>query len=447
VITGDVRRAIGRAVAAEGLPPADPGLRPTGVPGQYASSVAFAFGERRLHLAARIADRLTQADGIASAEITGPGFITITVTPDALAALPERILAAGPACAASDALNGVTVPAPPAGDPLAEATWEKARTALAAQLTARLAAAAGARVADPGDMERTVSSPDQRAVSGPGDMERTVSSPDPKAVTALGDMERTVAPAEPRQLAIGGEATGRYAPSLAEPFASPQSPETVGSGGFPPGMAPDSRSIRWRPSPSGANPVAGTDADVDAVHSPAPARPSASPSAGAEVALAVAFAGADAVRFALARAVPGRAVAIEPVIIARHVLGNPAYAVRYAHARAASGVRWAATSLPAPLGGPAVPQRRPADPGELVLLDALSWLPERVATAARRGRPDEFARYLEELASATIAALTRVGDPGTARVPPADRLAMAKAAQTGLAAGLGLLGVGAPDRL
>jgi arginyl-tRNA synthetase len=82
----------------------------------------------------------------------------------------------------------------------------------------------------------------------------------------------------------------------------------------------------------------------------------------------------------------------------------------------------------------------------LVLLDALSWLPERVATAARRERPDEFARYLEELASATIAALIRAGDPGTARVP-SDRLAMAKAARAGLAAGLGLLGVDAPERL
>ena len=82
-----------------------------------------------------------------------------------------------------------------------------------------------------------------------------------------------------------------------------------------------------------------------------------------------------------------------------------------------------------------------------MLLDALSWLPERVAVAARRGRPDEFARYLEELASATIAALICAGYPGNARVAGTDRLAMAKAARTGLAAGLGLLGVGAPDRL
>jgi arginyl-tRNA synthetase len=162
------------------------------------------------------------------------------------------------------------------------------------------------------------------------------------------------------------------------------------------------------------------------------------------VARAVAFAGADAVRFSLARAVPGRPVVIEALIIARHVLGNPAYAVRYAHARAASGERWAATSRTVPLERPAVPRHLPADPGELVLLDALSWLPERVAIAARRGRPDEFARYLEELASATIAALICAGDPGPSRVPSGR---LARAARTGLAAGLGLLGVGAPDRL
>ena len=124
-------------------------------------------------------------------------------------------------------------------------------------------------------------------------------------------------------------------------------------------------------------------------------------------------------------------------------MSGDAAVVRYAHARAASGVRWAAT----PGGAEAVPRRPPADPGELVLLDALSWLPERVAVAARRGRPDEFARYLEELASATLATLSTAKHPGSAGAPGSDRLALASAAQAGLAAGLGLLGVSAPDRL
>src|SRR6185437_4607587 len=122
--------------------------------------------------------------------------------------------------------------------------------------------------------------------------------------------------------------------------------------------------------------------------------PTASGNLSRDLAAAISFAGADAVRFWLARALPGRPVRVDAAIMARHAPDNPAYAVRYAHARAASGVRWAA--IPAT---EAVPRRPPADPGELALLDALSWLPERVAVAARRGRPDEFARYLEELAS------------------------------------------------
>jgi arginyl-tRNA synthetase len=356
VISSDVRHAIARALADEGLGPADPGLRPTGTPGQYASSVAFASGEQPRPLAARVATRLEGAVGIARAEVTGPGFITVTVTPEALAALPGRVVAAGDACATSVALRGVRLAAPPAADPLAESTWEKARAALAAQLTARLATAAGATAARPEGVERTLSSPG------------------------------------PEQPAPGGVATVRSKSEKDAPAEDPQPPDT-------------------------------------------------------ELARAVAFAGADAVRFSLARAIPGRSVEIDREEIARHVLGNPAYAVRYAHARAASGVRWAADSRPSTLGRPAVPRHPLAHQAELVLLDALSWLPERVARAARRGRPDEFARYLEELASATVAALICVGYPANARGAGTDRLSLAKAARTGLAAGLGLLGVGAPDRL
>ena len=322
MITRELREAIGRAVAVSGLAPAEPGLRPAGGPGRYASSVAFGLGENPREIAGRLASWLAREPWIAQAHITGPGYLTITVTPGTLTALADRIAEAGPASASSDALRGVTLPAPPAADPLAAATWEEARAALAAELTARLAAAAGATVKEG-----------------------------------------------------------------ATPPATGQRPAT-------------------------------------------------------EVAAAVGYAGLDEVRFSLARFVPGHPVRIEDAIIARHVPENPAYAVRYAHARAASGVRWAAVR-----GAEAGPPRPPADPGELALLDALSWLPERVAVAARRGRPDEFARYLEELASATIVTLSSTSHPGSARAPGTDRLALARAARAGLAAGLGLLGVDAPDRM
>jgi arginyl-tRNA synthetase len=343
VITKDLRLSLARAAAAAGLGPAvDPGLRPTGTPGRYAASVALERASANPRETAQtIASALARDPLIATTDVTGPGYLTLTVTPEALAGVADRVIQAGPACLTSDALAQRPVPAPPPGDPLTAATWEKARAALAAQLTARLAAAAGAPVTDTGE-----------------------------PVTDTGEEERS-------RLAL------------------PANP------GSPGGAAP---------SP---------------------------------VTQAVAFAGPDAVTFTLARAIPGKHLRVDPLVIARRVLGNPAYAVRYAHARAASGLRWVA-SFPASAAGAPCP---PAGPRELALLDALSWLPERVVTAARRDRPDEFARYLEELASVTVEVLIAAPHPGNVTSPGSDRLTLAEAARTGLAAGLGLLGVSAPERL
>jgi arginyl-tRNA synthetase len=267
-----------------------------------------------------LAARLREQLWIATAEVTGPGFVTVTVTHAALARLAIRISHAGPACAESDALAGRTVPVP---GPAGAGDWPRARAALAAELTVRLAAAAGAVI----------------------------------------DPER---------------------PSV-----------------------------------------------------PAPPSPSRGP-----VAEAVAYAGPDAVRFALARTPPGDQPP-EAAVIARHVLANPAYAVRYAHAAAAAVLRWAAALGIRPAG---FTPRLLAEPGELVLLDALSWLPERVAVAARRGRPDEFAGYLAELAARTIEVMST---SSFRKIPDisSERLWLADAARTGLAAGLGLLGIDAPPRL
>ncbi|MCW2893577.1 MAG: Arginine--tRNA ligase [Actinomycetia bacterium] len=366
MISTDLRRAISRAVAAAGFAAAgDPGLRPTGTPGQYAASVALTLGANPRETAAALAARLQAARWIARAEVTGPGYLTVTVTTETLAAVADTITAAGPACVTSDALAGVTVTAAPPADPLAAPTWEKARTALAARLTARLAAAAGATVTDFVAAERN----------------RLTLPPHPSSLDPLG---------------LGVSRT-RSEDSRAEPDAKPQPHVT-------------------------------------------------------EVAAAVAFAGRDAVTFTLARAIPGKPLRIDPQTIARRVLGNPAYAVRYAHARAASGLRWAATSSAADTIGVAE---------AAALLDALSWLPERVASAARRGRPDEFARYLEDLASVTVDILSSASHPGKggplgngpksgtslAGHGGVSQLTLAMAARTGLAAGLGLLEVSAPERL
>ena len=323
MITAWLRRAILTAAGTQ----EDPELRPGGGPGSYASSLPFRLagpGQDPHAVAACLAAALGGEPNIDSAAATGDGYLTVTVTHDALAGLAVLIPRAGEACAASDALGGRTVPAPPAADLAAALDWPQARAALAAELTARLAAAAGAT-----------------------------------------------------------------------PIFSPERP-----------LVP-----------------------------PPPPRP-------APVAAAVSYAGHDAVRFALAHTPPG-AMPPEATVVARHVLTNPAYAVRYAHAAAAAVLRWSAALGRTPA------EFRPrllARTEELALLDALSWLPERVAMAARRGRPDEFAGYLEELATRTLDTMSTSGFTNVSAIS-SERLWLAAAARTGLAASLGLLGIGAPERL
>jgi arginyl-tRNA synthetase len=386
VITAELRRAI---LAAAGPADGDPQLRPAGGPGRYASSLPFRLtrpGQDPRAVAAGMAARLETEPWIATAEVTGAGYLTVTVTPDTLAALAVRIPRAGPACAASDALRGRAVPDPPPADPLTEPTWPRARAVLAAQLTARLATTAGATLFFP---------------------------------------KRTPLP------------------PLAPPF-----PATKENGPVVPAVAQ---------ADADAGPVVSAVAHADAdagpvvsvvAHADAGPVVAAVPHADAEpgpVVSAVAYAGPDAVRFALARMPPG-AAAPEPALVARHVLANPAYAVPYAHAAAAAVLRWAAALGTSPAGFRPRLLAELSGSEELALLDVLSWLPERVAVAARRGRPDEFAGYLEELAARTIDTMNTTGFTTISSIS-SERLWLADAARTALATGLGLLGVGAPSRL
>ena len=201
--------------------------------------------------------------------------------------------------------------------------------------------------------------------------------------------------------------------------------------------------------------TAGPATEGPAVESPAPP--------AGPVAEAVAYAGADAITHALARLLPRGPARVDARLAAAHHLGNPAYAVQYAHAHAASALRQAA-DLGLSRGEAAGFQPRLlAHPREQALLSKLSWLPEQAAGAARRARPDVLAHFLEGLARAyfdcqeTCPAVrpgmlvpdgTDRSSAGRAAVQAAAaRLWLAAAARTALGAGLGLLGVGAPDRL
>ena len=346
MLTGDLDRLLAAetgaapsaVIQAPAWQPAPPGSAPA--PGTYATPIAFRLAGRdpaaALRIAMALAAALRRAGWVRSATVTG-GYVTVTVTPEALARLAVRIATAGPACAHSTALAGMAVPAPPAPDLAAAAGWAQARRQLAAHLTGRLAEAAGARTFPPLDAKR-------QAVPG-------------------------------------------------------------------------------RDSHQATGPVAA----------------------------AIGYAGAGAIRYALARIPPGAPARVDPCHAAARRLDVPAYAVQYAHAHAVSTLRQAA-DLGLSRGEAAeFGTRLLAHPSEQALLGELSWLPERVAGAARRARPDTFARYLERLAGAYFDCHEQCPAvwPGMRTGGPelSARLWLATAVATALRAGLGLLGVGAPDRL
>jgi arginyl-tRNA synthetase len=309
----------------------------------YATSLPFELsrltGDNPADIAGRLAGLIQPVGWISSAAATGGGYLTITVTPAALAGVAVRVARAGAACARSDVLRGVRRDGRPLPDLAAAASWRQAWQEQAAALTGRLAAAAGA----------TVTSQAGRSPSQAG--------------------------RSPRR---------------------------------PPG----------------------------------------------ELAGAVAYAGADAVRYWLARQPAGPAAAPADGLPVTHDLGHPFYAVSFAHADAASVLRWAgdlgaARSAPDERLAAAL-----AEPAELALLAQLSWLGERVAGAARRAAPADLPRYLEELAATWLTCRESCPAlPFGGRAAPRDpagisaRLWLAAATAAALAAGLRLIGISAAGRL
>ena len=186
----------------------------------------------------------------------------------------------------------------------------------------------------------------------------------------------------------------------------------------------------------------------------APLPPDDSPPDDSPVAAALGYAGSDAVRYALLTAAPGWRPGGRVRLPVRYHLDNPVYAVRYAHAHAAATLRQAADLGLARGEAAEFAPRLLSQPAERALLGALSWLPERVAWAARSRRPGEFARYLEELAGTyhdcreSCPALP-FGGRSAPRDPPAiaARLWLVTAAGAAIGAGLALIGVSAPARL
>jgi arginyl-tRNA synthetase len=349
VILADLDRELAAGVAAlvtDGVLPSvaariSPGHtwrpEPGADPASFGTSLAFelaALANRKpADIAARLAGPLASLSWIAAAEVTGRGYLTITVTARALGDTAGQLAAAGSAAGRSTILAGTTASVRPWPDLAAASTWRQAWHDHAAAITGRLAAAAGA-----------------------------------SAIAAK---------------------TGERG-SLRAGAAGSRQPA---------------------------------------------------------VAAAVAWYGVHPVRYGLARTTPGQVSQLRRLLAPGAAHHDPLYPVQQAHTSAAATLRWA-TELSLPT---ADARERTGDllcaPSERALLGLLPWLPVRVASAARRNRPDEIPRYLESVSAAWLAVQQEApGLPFGGRAAPADaatagaRLLLADAVRAVIAAGLAVIG-------
>lgn len=354
-----------RALTARGvLPAAVAQLTPSGTwrpgpdgnPSSYSTAapfeIAWPAGLGPAQVAAAVAGSLRAVPWIEAAKPSGGGYLTITVTHQALAASAARMAAAGRACANSAMLGGTVTSIRPWPDLAAACSWQHAWQLQADAMTSHLAQAAGAAAIVPSSRERA----------------STPTQPDTATRSPVADA-----------VAYFGTASVRYrlARTMPRQQARPGSLQTASRVAASAGMT----------------------------------RPGAYPA-------------------------------------------DPLYPVQQAHAAAASTLRWAADLGLEPAEEADGLGSQLSSPAERALLSQLSFLPVRVAAAARRRRPDEVPRYLEQVSAAWLACrLQAPALPFGGRAAPADpaigsaRLVLASAVAAVLAAGLTLTGITAADRL
>ena len=161
--------------------------------------------------------------------------------------------------------------------------------------------------------------------------------------------------------------------------------------------------------------------------------------------------GADAARYALARASIDQQIDLDLGLWSRQTNDNPVFYVQYAHARISSVLRNAA-DLGLSLGEPDdVVVSELSHPREGDLLRAIGEFPRVLTAAAELRAPHRVARYLEELAGTyhrfydSCRVLPRGDEEPTALTTA--RLWVCAATATVLRNGLAVLGVHAPERM
>ncbi len=159
--------------------------------------------------------------------------------------------------------------------------------------------------------------------------------------------------------------------------------------------------------------------------------------------------GRDAARYALARSSVDSTIDIDLDLLASATNANPVFYVQYAHARAGAVARNAAEYGIS--RDQAFAPETLTHETETALLGLLGEFPRVVAQATELREQHRVARYLEELAAAFHGWYDRTRVTPQGDEPVTDmhrtRLWLNDAARQVFANGLGLLGVGAPDRM
>ncbi|WP_435227022.1 ArgS-related anticodon-binding protein NrtL [Streptomyces sp. Tue6028] len=399
--------AVRRAVDSGELSVAVPARVVVTVPGpggcgDYATNVALQLARPAGRPARQVAEILRPhiggAPGVAGVEITGPGFLNISLGREASAALVADVLARGAGYGHGDALAGQVVELRVPFDTRAE---------VVADALVRIIATQGGR-AEVRHVERV----NLRPVPAPEDRARIAGTPDGRGVAPQDG--RVIAAQDGRGVA---PQDGRVIAAQDGRVVAPQGGRVI--------AAQEGHAVG---TPTGRAEVRHTD--------PVTLRPVPAPEDPAPL-------GADAARWALLHPAPHD----RPRISADHLVqreSNPLFRVRYAHARTRALLRNAAA-----LGYTGAPgDVRDLDRAE-DLLGALAEYPHALRVAATDRTPDRLARHLVVTADALLAVQHTVLPLGDEKPMAAHRarLALADAAGTVLAGGLSLLGISAPDHL
>lgn len=393
--------------------------------GDYATGIALRLarqaGRPAVEVAAELGHRIAAAPGIAAVDITGPGFLNITLEPDTQQRLVRDVLERGEKYGWTDLTRAVE-----------EITYRAdVRAAVIADTLRRIRLSQGTPsrtfcegAADPVWAGLGVRIEAAHAHGRP----RTDVAPVPAADDATTLLRRLgvdatrwgllAAAAHDRPLT---DHPAAHEPAVHEPTAHDRPLTDHPTAHEPTAHEPPTHRPPTGPSPTGPSPTDASPAGPSAA--PTPARP------------------ADR----RAATTHPRATALTPHPLLLQHERNPLFRVRYAHARARALSRNAAQ-----LGFAGSPDEHVDAPA---LTAAVGGHPAVLADAARLGAPDRLARHLEVTADALLSfqssaqhSVLPVGDekPSAAH---RSRLALAEAAGTVLAGGLSLLGISAPDHL